>query len=767
MTTQFHRLDVDDAEVEVDFPPPNPQETDIGYLKRRSRCYLIVILFLTALVIALSITVISLEVRKGKVEKITTVAPSLPDGLICTTDNCIVAAGEVIAQMNQSVDPCVDFYNYACGSFIANGFLPPAETKYSQFSIMTDENIKLLHQELTSDKITIFGQTSSALVKLKTLNRQCMDVSQLQKEGSKPLVKAIADFGSWSMTNDSFDISAWNFTDQLLRLHRYGFSPLFFLSVDVDDKNNTFNTLKIFQNGITLSSEKDYNLTDVFNYRVRDAFINYGVEIARLLGTEESKARPIMEEIFILESELASLYVPSKILRDPQISYNKLSMSDLKSMFGDALDIENFLYAVLDRSDIGNNNQLICSSKPYFDKLKEKVLDKYLSANRTLNRVMNNYLIWYMVHRTIDNLDTDFQFAQLIITQVTQGVTGVDERWKTCTKKMDDEMGRATGAAYIEGRFNEEDKDIVTDIVTSVRNTLLENFSGYAWMDEPTRQAAIIKARAIDIRIGYPDYITTAKQVDEYYEKFEVGDTYFDSLMRHRRWVRVTTAAHLDMPPDPTEWEMSAAEVNAYYHPVYNKVVLPAGILQRPFYDANLPLAWNYGGMGSVIGHEITHGFDDKGSRYDANGNLVNWWTNYSQASFDVRRDCFVYQYSKYDVAGTQLDGLLNLGENIADNGGVPVAYKAYLQKIEDSGEKPMTLPGLGLNDDQLFFLSFAQMWCSKSTPEIDQTSLAYNLHSPSKYRVQGTFSNNAAFSEAFKCAPGSPYNPKIKCKIW
>uniref|UniRef100_A0A8B9HR43 Endothelin-converting enzyme 1 n=1 Tax=Astyanax mexicanus TaxID=7994 RepID=A0A8B9HR43_ASTMX len=358
-------------------------------------------------------------------------------------------------------------------------------------------------------------------------------------------------------------------------------------------------------------------------------------------------------------------------------------------------------------------------------------------------RTLRNYLIWHLVIDRVSSLSSRFKDARAQYKKALYRNTMVEARWRDCVRYVQNTMENAVGALYVKQTFAGESKRMVRELISRIQGAFVETLEELSWMDDQSKKMARQKAMAIKDQIGYPDFI-----LEEENDKLDLE---YEQLVP-------------DFP-----WMIGAAVVNAFYSPNRNQIVFPAAILQPPFYSKDQLQALNFGGIGMVIGHEITHGFDDNGRNFDKDGNMLNWWSNFSAEHFRAQSQCMVQQYGNFtwDLAGGQkVCGVSTLGENIADNGGVRQAYKAYKKWRETEGEEPY-LPGLNLNNDQLFFLNFGQVWCGTYRAEYASHSIRTDSHSPLDYRVLGSLQNFDAFSEAFHCKPGSPMNPPVKCRVW
>lgn len=375
--------------------------------------------------------------------------------------------------------------------------------------------------------------------------------------------------------------------------------------------------------------------------------------------------------------------------------------------------------------------------------------------------------MWQVSRSLSTYLSKSFRDATKILRKALFGSEGTEESWRYCVTDTNNAIGFAVGAMFVREVFHGEAKIKGEIMINNIRNAFKRNLKNLNWMDTETRKAAEIKADAITDMIGFPDYILHKNELDKQYKDLEVKpNEYFQNNIAFNTFSLKNDLNKLDKPVNKTKWGMTPSTVNAYYTPTKNQIVFPAGILQLPFYDGDNPKCVNYGAMGVVMGHELTHAFDDQGREYDRFGNLNQWWNNNTIKNFKKRAACMQEQYASYGVDGQKLNGKQTLGENIADNGGLKASYHAYLH-YSSNAKQNFTLPGLNYTDRQLFFISFAQVWCQSMTKESTKMQIEKDDHTIAKYRVIGPLTNLREFSEEFQCKAGSKMNPKHKCEVW
>uniref|UniRef100_A0A3B4V2J9 Endothelin-converting enzyme 1 n=1 Tax=Seriola dumerili TaxID=41447 RepID=A0A3B4V2J9_SERDU len=687
---------------------------------------------------------------------------------LCLTEPCITVASAVIGALDRSIDPCHDFYNFACGGWVKNNPLPEGKSRWGPFSNLWEHNM-LVMKHLLENK-TMKG-LSKAEEKAQGYYQACMNEAKIEELGAKPLQELITQIGGWALTGP------WdkdNFQEVLQTVSaNYRTSPFFTVFVSTDSKNSNSNIIQVDQSSLGLPS-RDYYLNKTANEKYLTAYLNFLVELGVLLGGSKETSRSLMEEIVDFETTLANITVPQEERRDEELIYHKMEAKDLTvnstshnytlqimTTLAPAVDWMPYLTEVFAPVPINESEPVVVYAKEYL----QKVSDLITKTNKSL---LNNYMIMKVVRKMVSILDQRFQDAEQRFLEVMYGTKkSCTPRWKLCVSDTDSALGFALGAMFVKATVAGDSKAIAENMVAEIKWAFEDSLKYVRWMDAETKKAAKEKADAIYNMVGYPEFIMNATKLDKVFNDFEVvSELYFQNVMQYYNFSARVTADQLRKTPNRNQWSMTPPTVNAYYNPTKNEMVLPAGILQAPFYSRSWPKALNFGGIGVVMGHELTHAFDDQGREYDKDGNLRPWWKNSSVEAFKKQTQCMVEQYGNYSINQEPLNGKHTLGENIADNGGLKAAYKAYMNWIKKNGEEA-TLPALGMTNHQLFFVGFAQIWCSVRTPESLHEGLITDPHSPSRYRVIGTISNSQEFSKHFGCKADAPMNPKHKCELW
>uniref|UniRef100_A0A8W8MSH3 Endothelin-converting enzyme 1 n=2 Tax=Magallana gigas TaxID=29159 RepID=A0A8W8MSH3_MAGGI len=686
--------------------------------------------------------------------------PSCPGSpSVCVTPACVTVAASIYNAMDVTADPCEDFYQYACGGWVDKHPLPSGHSRWGTFNVLWQENQIILKKVIEKP---LNKSSSAAEFKAQKYYESCMDVNKtIEKLGAQPAKEFLSGIGSWPEQNETknFDIQSL-----VEKIKAYGIGVLFNYWVGVDDKNSTVNILQIDQGGLGLP-ERQYYLNES-DKKVLNAYLDYMTTVGVLMGGEKNATRNLMQNVIAFETELANITVPSEERRDEEKIYQKISITDLQEI-APFLNWTRFFHKMMSVTNItlAADEPIVSFSSDFLGKMSALVTSKLKTLDG--KRTLHNYLLWHMVSSLTSFLSKPFRNAKKILTEALSGTTGGEELWRYCITDTDDVLGMALGAMFVKEAFKGDSKQRAESMVNEIKDAFKKNLPRLSWMDDETRQAARDKANAVIDLIGFPSYISNHTLLNEEYKDLEVSaGEYFKNNIRNLLFVVRKDLQTLRSKPKKNEWDMTPPTVNAYYTPTKNEIVFPAGILQAPFYDIDFPRSLNFGAMGVVMGHELTHGFDDQGREFDKYGNLHPWWNNQSIINFQNRTKCIIDQYSQYKVGDNHVKGKQTLGENIADNGGLKAAYHAYNYWLSQNGkEKP--LPGLNLTHKQLFFLGFAQVWCSTSTKEADHLQILTDPHSPAIYRVIGTLSNSKEFAEQYKCPVNSTMNPQKKCEVW
>lgn len=649
----------------------------------------------------------------------------------------IVASVVEVADLD--ADPCQDFYRYACGSWLDGTEIPADQSRWTRFNEMYDrtlERLRGLLEEFDSDPDADPGYAG-----LGTFYGACMDEEAVEALGMSPLEPWLAEIEQVN--------GARGFLAVVGRLHAVGIDALFEPSVEPDFLDPDVNIAHISQGGLGLP-DRDYYLSDGARFEeIRAAYREHVAAMLVLVGATNDDAARQADAVIRFETALAEASLPRAELRDPEKTYHKLDFTGLQEL-APGLDWGGYLEA-LGRPGVQDINVAV----PRFFEALDTVLG---DADRG---VLRAYLRWTLIdaaapYLTREAVSLDFSFRG----RTLRGQQEIQPRWKRCVNVTDGTLGQWLGRAFVERYFPGESKDVALDMIRGIEAAFEESLPRLAWMDDTTRDRASGKLHALTNKVGYPDRWRDFGEVE-----IEAG-RFFGNVLAAEAFEVRRNVAKIGQPVDRGEWYMSPPTVNAYYSPLGNEMVFPAGILQPPFFHLDFPAAMRFGGVGVVMGHELTHGFDDSGRKFDPKGRMVEWWEPEASAAFEERSECIRDQYSGYEVQpGVGLDGALTLGENIADLGGLKQAHLAYKAwERENQATEPIVE---GLTNDQLFFVAYAQLLCAKVTPEAERIGAKTDPHSPPRLRVFGPASNSAAFAEAFQCGVGTPMNPEEQCEVW
>lgn len=641
--------------------------------------------------------------------------------------------------MDPGVDPCQDFYRYACGGWIDGTDLPADKSRWTRsFGVLRERNREIMRDILEEAAENPSGNDERA--KLGRFYAACMDGQVVEAAGAKPLQPTFDEIAKVSDTRSFMRLAG--------KLHTQGVRPLFRMGVGPDDKNPKTNIAHVGQGGLGMP-DRDYYLAKE-RREIRDAYEKHVASMFGLLGEPEKKAAAIARDVLTFETSLAKNQMTRVQRRDPDKTYHKIDRAGIEQKVPKlawAAFAEGTGHPEVDQINVDSVAYLKAAAK-LVGKAKPKTLQ--------------NYLRWNVLNENAELLSKPFVEEHFAFYGKTlRGQKELEARWKRCTSATNRAFAHPLGKLYVERAFAGESKAIALDLISRIEAAFEANLPELAWMDDVTRTRAIEKVEAVYNKVGYPD-----KWRD--YEGLQVkeGDL-FANIQAARRFEYEYQVAKVGKPVDRDEWRAGPPVVNASYSGTRNEMWFPAGILQAPFFDQDHPMAMNFGGIGVVMGHELTHGFDDQGRKFDAEGVLRQWWEDPVVSQFEERAACVDRAYSAKEVEpGLHVNGKLTLGENTADMGGVKQAYQAYKKwAAENGGDETPHVEGL--TNDQLLFVSFAQIWCTVATPEYVRVQVATDPHSPGELRATMPLAMTPDFAQAFQCAEGTPMNPKDRCEVW
>lgn len=634
-----------------------------------------------------------------------------------------------------------DFYEYACGGWIKKNPLKPEYARYGSFDVLAENNQKQM-RELIDELEKAENEPGSVAQKVGDLYKMGLDSVRLNKEGVSPISEALKNIASLD------DKAA--FASLVAQMHKEGSSPFFQLYVGADEKNSSMNIVNLYQSGMSMGDRDYYLSEDSANVKIRDAYKKYINELFTLAGYSAEKAAVAEKNVMNIETALAKVAFSREETRNPLKNYNKMPMSDfLKQMNG--FDWKSYFSALgLDSLNEINPNQL-----PFI-----KGMDALVGG--LTSEEIRDYLIFKQINTASSYLSDDFVQARFdFYGKVLSGQQELKPRWKRSLSVTDGALGEALGEMYVAKYFPPEAKERMLKLVENLRISLGEHIDSLEWMSAETKAKAKEKLAAFYVKIGYPD-----KWRDYSGLTIDPKKSYWDNVREAAIFESDYMLSDVNKPVDKTRWLMSPQTVNAYYNPTTNEICFPAGILQPPFFYMDADDAVNYGGIGVVIGHEMTHGFDDQGRQYDKDGNLKDWWTVEDAKQFNLRADKLADQYSSIIVLDTvHANGRFTLGENIADHGGLRVSYTAFKNATKGQDLEPID----GFTPDQRFYLAYAGLWAQNIRDEEILRLTKIDPHSLGKWRVNAALRNLESFFQAFGITEKDPMymKPEDRVTIW
>jgi putative endopeptidase len=666
----------------------------------------------------------------------------------------LLCAGFVIAQtgpntaptfdvnaLDRSVDPCVNFYQFACGTWMKGNPIPADKTRWGRFDELAEQNREILHQIL--ETYSKPGMKRDAIQqKVGDYYGSCMDEAAINAAGNKPLQPEFARINAITTRSELIG--------QMASFYKQGIRTLFGFGSGPDLHDAGIEIAHVMDGGITLPDRDYYLKDDPKSKDIREKYVAHVQKMLELAGDKPEVAADEAKRIMALETDLAKANMDRVMRRDPKNRDHKMTVEELNKI------APNFEF----------NKYFVDAGAPKFTSLNVANPDFFKTINESLNTVpledWKLYLRWKYLRSMSMQLSDAFVNENFDFwSKYMRGQKELEARWKRCTSYTDGALGEALGQLYVDKNFPPAAKKATLELVNGVEAAMGEDLKTLSWMSPETRKKADEKLMKVTNKIGYPD-----KWRDYSSVKIDRNDFLGNTLRADEFEVR-RELKKIGNPVDKTEWGMTPPTVNAYYNPSENNINFPAGILQVPFYGATRDNAVNYGGIGAVIGHELTHGFDDQGAKFNGDGNLTNWWTDQDKAEFEKRTTCLADEYSKFSPApDVFLNGKLTLGENTADNGGVKLSFMAmenYMKAKPAAIKKDVE----GFTPEQRFFLGYAQVWCQNVTEQTSRMLAITDPHSPGQFRVNGVVVNSDGFQEAFGCKAGQPMVSANKCQAW
>jgi len=657
-----------------------------------------------------------------------------------TTELTLAQAGIVTPWMDRTIAPCTDFYAYACGGFLATAEIPPDRSSWGAIQIVNRQNEELLREIL--ERAAASATDDPALAKLGAYYAACMDEAAIERAGIapiRPLLDTIATVTDGKTAAQT-----------VIALHEHAIFPFFAIGPQQDFANATQVIASIDQAGLGLPDRKYYLERAGSLARTRQVYVAHVQRMFELAGRPRAGAKTAAASVMRIETAIARVQQDDLVRRDPRMVYHLFDREGLEQRVAPGFPWS----AYFTRLGLPTVAEITVNDPAYYG-----AVARMLHAEEPA--VLRDYLTWRVLRDSANDLGRAWVAEAHTMARELAGLKDVPPRWRRCVRRVDADLGDLLGEQYVKLRFGVDAKERGAQLTRAIVGAMRAHFDNLPWMDDPTRTAAKQKLDKMLYLIGFPD---AWRRYD-----FPVSRSDFaGNVHAATRYELARQLAKIGKPVDRHDWQMTPPTVNAYYDPTLNEIALPAGQLQAPFFGARFHPAVNFGATGGgTIGHEITHGFDDEGSQFDGDGNLRHWWSKATRQQFAEATTCIVDQYAQYEaVPEVRLDGRMTAGENIADNGGVKIAFAAYqLWKAQQAVPPPAKVGDL--TDDQLYFLAYAQSWCEKVTPERLETMAHSNPHAPPIWRVNGVVVNQAGFAAAYGCKPGTPMNPKQRCSVW
>jgi putative endopeptidase len=643
--------------------------------------------------------------------------------------------------IDKTVDPCVDFYQYACGNWLKTTEIPADQTSWGSFVDIRERNSAIMREIL--EKAAAGGPGRDAITqKIGDYYGSCIDESAANAHGVDPLKPELQRIAK---TKDKAAL-----IEAVARVQLIGPNPLFnfYSAPDLHSANDVI--AYIDQGGLSLPDRDYYLKDDPKMEAARKSLVGYATQLFTLIGQSPKQAEDSAQTVVRIETALAKASMDRTARRDPKNRDHKMTREE-------AVALAPHFY--LDR-------YFAAMGTPRFSSLNVSNPDFFKQVNGVLEAEsldgLRTYVTWHLIDGTAPWLSQPFVGANFNMQKALTGQSEIKPRWKRCVSSTDAELGEALGQRYVEQAFGAEGKQRMLKMVDALEESLDQDIRNLPWMTEETRKQAKLKLDAIRNKIGYPDVWRDYSSL-----KIVRGDL-LGNFLRANEFEAHRQIAKIGKPVDRNEWQMTPPTVNAYYSSAKNEIVFPAGILQSPFFDKQADDAINFGGIGIVIGHELTHGFDDQGRKFDPQGNLRDWWTAQDGTEFEKRASCIADEYSSFvAVDDLKLNGRLTLGENTADNGGARIALMALEQMMASDNASPAAQTVNGYTLQQRFFLGFGRSWCEKRRPEYSRMLVSVDPHSPGKYRVNGVVQNMPEFQKAFSCKTGQPMLRENACRVW
>lgn len=680
----------------------------------------------------------------------------------CTPENTDIseeskqASAAILNFIDQSVHPCDDFYQFACGGYIKSKEIPPAEVEVSQFRDINNVVTEQLHQLLK-------GPIDSDEPRWSKIPKQffqtCVNSENVNNNGLRTAKALLKEIGGWpAVEGDHWREDDFNWEELIYKFRKHGLFTMQFLLtiVDTNPYNSSMRVIVIKQARTLINR---VNLEKGFDDKIVQSYYKYLVDLAVVFGANKDTALAEMKTLIAFMQEISKIKIPPEELRNLTETSNVMTVEQLQKKFP-YLNWVEYLSKV-----VGPNVEI--TAKDFVDvNMPTYVTDLGILLNKTEKRVLANYVVTLAVESGLQFLGSEIRDLQLELKKAKTGVSSVMAKWKECIGAVSTYLSIGTAALYARKHFTKEAKENIAKLITDLHEEFIDILEVVDWMDEITRNEALTKAKPIRKHVAYPQELLDDNVLNDYYKSLEYSDNYLQLGLNVNKFSSDKQAETLFEPVVGSNWKHQSLshQVNAFYDSTDNSIIIPAGILQGAVFGYGRPDYMNYAGIGFIAGHELTHGFDDTGKQINKMGELENWWSNETEIAYIEKARCIRDQYSSFksEKLDAHVNGIVTLGENIADNGGLKIAYRAY-EKQRGSAK---CLPNIAYTPKQLFWISLANVWCTKQREEQTKTELLTGDHTPSIFRVNGVVANSKDFAKDFNCTANSKMNPEKKCTL-
>jgi putative endopeptidase len=643
------------------------------------------------------------------------------------------------SRMNSSAEACTDFFEFANGTWLKNTPIPPAYSRWGSFNVLAENNRDIMKSVLDSASKTRGAKGSDAQL-IGDFYLSCIDEAAIERAGAKPLAPFFKHIAAVKTKEDLIE--------QTAAMHNAGVPALFGFGGGPDLKNSSMVIVNSSQGGLSLPSRDYYTNTDEKSKEIRSKFVEYMTNMFRLLGDSPETATANANTVMNIQTRLANASLPPVEMRNPDNRYHKITLTQAKELAPNL-----YLDTYMTTRGVPAVTEINIGQPKFFKEVNLMLDDVSISDWQT-------YLRWMTVNAAAPILSKAFEDENFnFYSRYLSGQKEQQPRWRRCVSATDGSLGEALGQEFVKKAFTPKAKERMNELIDNLFAAMKDRINNLDWMGDATKKQALTKLSTFKRKIGYPDVLRGYKGL-----AIDRG-SYFENALNAGQFQIKRNLQDIGKPVDRTRWGMTPPTVNAYYSGVFNEIVFPAGILQPPFFNFEADDAINYGAIGGVIGHEISHGFDDQGSKFDAEGNFKMWWTDEDRKKFEERAACVIKQFDEYEVQPKLfMSGKLTLGENIGDFAGLTIAYDAFMKSLEG---KPRPANIDGFTPEQRFFLGWAQVWAAKATQEAEALQVKTDPHALPRWRVNGPLSNMPQFAKAFGCKQGQPMVREDTCSIW